>query len=168
MLRALLSKVWKTLSDLVGPEHSSRVPVSNPLYIKLISISIDKYTYLVLIKVPILKCVVYHLKSRWRITTCGLLKLFHVHCVRSVLNQMETERSHMTSAAEGGCKCWQGGGGGGGVSKPCWRQHKYLNFGKNCFLSSVPITMRETTALIYSPKLMAGWRLSLLYDYDCT
>ena len=36
----------------------------------------------------------------------------------------------------------KGGGGGGG-------QQKYLNFGKNCFKSSAPITMRETTALIF-------------------
>ena len=31
-------------------------------------------------------------------------------------------------------------------------QQKYFNFGENCFKSSGPITMRETTALIYSPK----------------
>ena len=59
----------------------------------------------------------------------------------------------MTSAAEGG-------GGlkmltvadkrGGGISLADVRK-KYLNFGKNCFKSSGPITMRETTALIYSP-----------------
>ena len=54
--------------------------------------------------------------------------------------------------------CWQGGGKG---SKPCWRQQKYLNFGKNCSKSSVPITMRETTALIYSPKLMTTFSFKL-------
>ena len=50
--------------------------------------------------------------------------------------------------------------GGGEGSKPSalLTSAKYLNFGKNCFKSSGPIsiTMRETTALIYSPKLMAG------------
>ena len=56
----------------------------------------------------------------------------------------------MTSAAKGGLKMLTRGGGGGG-SKPCRRQQKYLNFGKK-FKSSVPIIMRETTALIYSPK----------------
>ena len=35
-------------------------------------------------------------------------------------------------------------------------KQKYLNFGNNFFKSSGPITMRESTALIYSPKLMAG------------
>ena len=61
----------------------------------------------------------------------------------------------MTSAAEGerGFKMLTVADKGGG-SKPCWRQQKYLNFGKNCFKSSGPITMRETTALIYSPKIM--------------
>ena len=38
--------------------------------------------------------------------------------------------------------------GGGGLS--------LADVSKNCFKSSGPITMRETTALIYSPKLMAG------------
>ena len=69
----------------------------------------------------------------------------------------------MTSAAEGG-------GGfemltvadkGGRGSKPCCRQQKYLNFGKNCFKSSVPITMRETTALIYYPKLTTTFSFKL-------
>ena len=61
------------------------------------------------------------------------------------------KRSHMTSAAEGG------GGfemltvadkGGGGLSLADVSK-KYLNFDKKCFKSSVPITMREITALIY-------------------
>ena len=46
-------------------------------------------------------------------------------------------------------------GGGGGLSQ------KYLNFGKNCFKSSVPITMRESTALIYSPRLMTTFSFKL-------
>ena len=32
---------------------------------------------------------------------------------------------------------------------------------KKCFKSSVPITMRETTALIYSPKLMTTFSFKL-------
>ena len=32
---------------------------------------------------------------------------------------------------------------------------------KNCFKSSVPITMRETTALIYSPKLTTTFSFKL-------
>ena len=75
------------------------------------------------------------------------------------------ERSHMTSAAEGGRGyqnadgCWQGRGG----SKPCWRHQKYLDFGKNCFKSSGPITMRETTALIYTP--LNWWRVDVYLYY---
>ena len=53
----------------------------------------------------------------------------------------------MTSAAEGG------GGrnadkGRGGLSLADVSK-KYLSLGKNCFKSSAPITMRETTAFIY-------------------
>ena len=72
------------------------------------------------------------------------------------------ERSHMTSAAEGGWgfKMLTVADKGGRGSKPCRRQQKYLNFSKNCFKSSVPITMRETTALICFPKLMTTFSLS--------
>ena len=61
----------------------------------------------------------------------------------------------MTSAAEGG---WgfemltAADKGGGGVLSLA---------GKNCFKSSVPITMRETTALICSPKLMTTFSFKL-------
>ena len=51
-------------------------------------------------------------------------------------------------------------GVGGGLSLADVSK-KYLNFGKNCFKSSVPITMRETTALIYSPKLMTTFSFKL-------
>ena len=62
----------------------------------------------------------------------------------------------MTSAAEGG------GGfkmltvadkGGGGLS--------LADVSNNCFKSSVPITMRDTTALIYFPKLMTTFSFKL-------
>ena len=57
----------------------------------------------------------------------------------------------MTSAAE------EGGGfemlTKGGLS--------LADVSKNCFKSSVPITMRETTALIYSPKLMTTFSFKL-------
>ena len=71
------------------------------------------------------------------------------------------ERSHMTSAAEGG------GGfkmltvadkGGGDLSLADVSKN---TFGKNCFKSSVPITMLGTTALIYSPKLMTTFSFKL-------
>ena len=69
----------------------------------------------------------------------------------------------MTSAAEGVSKCGRLHDKGGRGSKPCLCQQKYLNFGKNCFKSSVPITMRETTTLIiiYSPKLMTTFSFKL-------
>ena len=92
----------------------------------------------------------------WPIT----LTSAHVNTLLILPVQIQRERSHMTSAAEGfrnADGCWQGGRG----SKPCWRQQKYLNFGKNCFKSSVPITMRETTALIYSPKLTTTFSVSM-------
>ena len=70
----------------------------------------------------------------------------------------------MTSAAEGGgvfeMLTVADKGGGGGLSLADVSK-KYLNFGKNCFKSSVPITMRETTALIYSPKLMTTFCFKL-------
>ena len=50
--------------------------------------------------------------------------------------------------------------GGEGI-KALLTSEKYLNCGKNCFKSSVPITMRETTALIYSPKLMTTFSFKL-------
>ena len=61
----------------------------------------------------------------------------------------------MTSAAEwgGGFKMLTVADRGRGLSLADLSK-KYLNFGKNCFKSSGPITIRETTALIYSPKMM--------------
>ena len=41
----------------------------------------------------------------------------------------------VSSRGGGGFEMLTGGGGRG--SKPCWRQQKYLNFGKNWFKSSV-------------------------------
>ena len=58
----------------------------------------------------------------------------------------------MTSATEGeGFRNADKGGGGPSLA----------DVSKNCFKSSVPITMRETTALIYSPKLMTTFSFKL-------
>ena len=49
----------------------------------------------------------------------------------------------MTSAAEGGFKMLMVADKGGGGLSGSLGQQKYLNFGKNCFKSSGPITMRD-------------------------
>ena len=59
----------------------------------------------------------------------------------------------MTSAAEGGGGFKMLTREGGGLS--------LADVSKNCFKSSVLITMRETTALIYSPKLMTTFSCKL-------
>ena len=91
---------------------------------------------------------------RWE--TEGSVMLFHlsVWFLMSRLARKGAFTYDVGSRGGGGFKMLTVADKGGRGYKPCWRQQKYLNFGKNCLKSSVPITMRETTALIYSPKLM--------------
>ena len=67
----------------------------------------------------------------------------------------------MTSAAEGGGGFEMLTRGGGRGSKALLTSAKILKFWQNCFKSSVPYTMRETTALIYSPKLTTKFSFKL-------